>query len=45
MTISIWIAGAVGVVATTVHIASILIVVQRSRTAKRLVDRLASVSR
>ncbi len=40
MTISIWIAGAVGVVATTVHIASILIVVQRSRTAKRLVDRL-----
>jgi ceramide glucosyltransferase len=40
MTISIWIAGAVGVVATTVHIASILIVVQRSRRAKRLVDRL-----
>jgi ceramide glucosyltransferase len=35
MTISIWIAGAVGVVATTAHIASILIVVQRFRKAKQ----------
>jgi len=40
MTISIWIAGAVGIVATTVHIASILIVVQRSRRAKRPVHGL-----
>jgi ceramide glucosyltransferase len=39
MTISIWIAGAVGVVATTAHIASILIVVRRSRMARRPVDR------
>jgi ceramide glucosyltransferase len=38
MSISIWISGTAVAVATTVHIASILIVVRRSRMAKRPLD-------
>jgi ceramide glucosyltransferase len=40
MSISIWVAGAVGVVATAVHVASILIVVRRARKAKWSADGL-----